>query len=90
MSILVRYQPSNLTREKYDQVNRAVEDSWPPDGLELHVLFGDEGSLRVSEIWESEEKWSAFGEVIGPALGEAGIEEAGEPEILAVHNLEKH
>jgi hypothetical protein len=92
MSIVVRYQPSSLTAEKYDETNRALEEAgveFPPDGLDYHVCFGSEGDLRVSEIWDSREQFEAFGERLIPVLTEAGIEFSGEPEIFEVHNLEK-
>lgn len=90
MSILVRHQPRNLTREKYDEVSRRMEEAgdWPPDGLDLHVLFGSEGSMRVSEIWDSEEQFQAFGERLFPVLSEVGVE-ADPPELLEVHELQK-
>jgi len=43
MSIVVRLSPTNVTREKYDEVAGRLESAglWPnPDGLEYHVLFG--------------------------------------------------
>lgn len=90
MSILVRHQPRNLTRDKYDEVSRRLEGSgdWPPDGLDLHVLFGSEGSLRVSEIWDSEDQFQAFGERLFPVLSEVGVE-ADPPEVLEVQELQR-
>jgi len=91
MSVVVRHQPTGLTKEKYDEVTRQMEGSgaWPPDGLDMHVCFGSEGELRVSEIWDSEEQFRAFSEQLKPALSEAGVEVAGEPEIFEVHELQK-
>jgi len=40
----------------------------------------------VSEIWESEEQWKAFGEKLMPVLAEVGIE-PGQPEQLPIHNI---
>ena len=90
MSVVVRHQPSGLTRERYDQVSRAMEGAghWPPDGLDMHVLFGTEGDLRVSEIWDSEEQFRRFFDQLKSALGEAGVEFA-EPDVYEVHELEK-
>jgi hypothetical protein len=53
VSIVVRYRPTGLTREQYADVSRRMEEAgaWPPDALEMHVLFGSDGDLRVSEIW---------------------------------------
>ena len=91
MSIVVRYQVVGLTRRQYDEVSRRMEEAgaWPPDGLQLHVLFGTEGDLKVSEIWESAEQLTAFGERIRPVLNEVGVQEAGEPEVFEVHELEQ-
>jgi hypothetical protein len=90
MSILVRHRPRNLTREKYEEVSRRMEEAgdWSPEGLDVHVLFGSEGSTRVSEIWDSEEQFQAFGERIFPVLSEVGVE-ADEPEVWEVHELER-
>ena len=88
MSILVRFSPANLTREQYEEVNRRLEATGDaePDGQQLHVCFGNEGELRVSEVWESEEKLRAFGEKLMPVLEDVGIQMAAEPEILPVVN----
>ena len=90
MSILVRHTPSNLTAEKYDATNEKIAEAglgWPPEGLELHVCFGPDDSLRVSEIWASREQWDAFAERLMPVLKDAGVEFSGEPEILEIHSI---
>jgi hypothetical protein len=92
VSIVVRFNPAKLTREMYDESVRRLEKAgaWPnPAGLELHVLFGDEGNLRVSEIWDSQEQLQAFGDQLMPILTDIGIEFSAEPEIFEVHNLAK-
>ena len=87
MSVLARFTPASLTAQQYDESVRRLEEGgdWPPDGLEYHVCFGSDPNLRVSEIWESQEKFAAFGERLMPLLAEVGIE-PGEPELLEVHN----
>lgn len=92
MSIVARFSPKNVTREKYDEVIRRLEQAgqWPnPPGLEIHVLFGSDGDLKVSEIWDSQESLQAFMEKVFPIMDELGIELAGEPEFFEVHNLVK-
>ncbi|SFK92622.1 hypothetical protein [Geodermatophilus ruber] len=91
MSIVVRFPVVGLTRQQYDEVSRRMEEAgmWPPDGMQLHVLFGTEGDLKVSEIWESPEQLRAFGEQLQPVLNEVGVQAAGEPEIFEVHVLEQ-
>lgn len=90
MSIVVRFNATNVTREKYDESLRRLEEAgaWPnPDGLAYHLLFGSERNLRVSEIWDSREQLEAFGEQLMPILADVGIEFAGDPEIFEVHNI---
>jgi hypothetical protein len=91
MSIVARFNPTNLTTEKYDESIRQLKEAgeFPPDGLEYHVFFGSEGSLRVSEIWDSREQMDAFGERLMPILADAGIEFSGPPEIFEVRNIVK-
>jgi hypothetical protein len=92
MSIVVRFQPANLTKEKYDSTNEKLEEAgveWMPEGLDYHVCFGEDGDLKVSEIWDSREQMEAFGEKLMPVLSDAGVEMAGEPQVFEVHNLEK-
>jgi hypothetical protein len=92
MSIVVRFTGApSVTTQKYDHCVSRLESQgdFPPDGLDYHVAFGSDGNFRVSEIWDSREKFEAFGPRLMPLLAELGIELAGEPEILEVHNIIK-
>jgi hypothetical protein len=90
MSVLIRFAPASLTAAQYDESVRKLEESgdFPPDGLDYHVCFGTEGTLRVSEIWDSREQLDAFGERLMPVLSEVGID-PGEPEVIEIHNIVK-
>jgi hypothetical protein len=90
MSILVRFTGApGLTPEQYDETmpRIAASGEFPPDGLDYHVAFIADGSFRVSEIWDSREQFEAFGPRLMPILAESGIELAGPPEIIEVHNI---
>jgi hypothetical protein len=90
MSILVRFTGApGMSAEKYDAVMPLIEASgeFPPDGLEFHVAFSSGGSFRVSEIWESKEKFEAFGPRLMPILNANGVELDGPPEVLEIHNM---
>jgi hypothetical protein len=92
MSIVVRFNPTNVDRAKYDESVRRLNEAglWPnPDGLELHVAFGADDNMRVSEIWSSKEQFLAFGEKLMPILSDIGIDFSGEPEVFQVQNLVK-
>ena len=90
MSVLIRFAPAALTSAQYDESVSKLEAAgdFPPDGLDYHVCFGSEGSLRVSEFWDSRHQLEAFGERLMPVLSEIGID-PGEPEILEIHNIVK-
>jgi hypothetical protein len=93
MSILVRFITApGMTAEKYDDTLPLIEEAageWPPDGLEYHVAFSTGDDFRVSEIWDSKEQFEAFGGRLMPILAANGVELAGPPEVLEVHNIVK-
>ena len=94
MSIVVRFKPTSLTAETYDESARQLEEAGVelrPEGLDYHVCFGTDGNLQVSEVWDSLEDFQAFGERLRlmPVLGELGIEFSGGPEIFEVHRIVK-
>jgi hypothetical protein len=88
MSILLRFEPASVTTEQYDEAVRRLEDAGeiPADGLDYHVCFMADGNLRVSEIWDSREKFDAFREKLMPVLSDVGID-PGEPKELEIHNI---
>ena len=91
MSIVVRFTPTGLTAEQYDRTIRLLEEreAFPPDGLDYHVCFGSDGNLVVSEIWDSQEQFEAFGARLMPILTEVGIQFSGAPQSFEVHNIMK-
>ncbi len=90
MSVLIRFAPTSLTAQQYDESVRRLREAgvFPPDGLDYHVCFGSDGNLRVSEIWDSREQLEAFGKRLMPVLTEVGIE-PGEPEVIEIHSIVK-
>jgi hypothetical protein len=91
MSIVVRFKPTNLTTERYDESIRRLKEAgtWPPDGLDYHVFFGSDENLHVSEIWDSQEQLEAFGQRLMPILAEIGIEFSGDPDVFEVRDIVK-
>jgi hypothetical protein len=90
--ILVRFTAAPaVTDEQYDETVRRLEKSgdWLPKGLEYHVAYRSDGKFRVSEIWDSREELDAFEERLMPVLDDVGIELAGKPEMLEIHNILK-
>ena len=91
MSIVVRFTPANLTSAQYDQTISALKETgdFPPAGLDSHICFGADGSLVVSEVWDSKEQFEAYLPRLMPILAEAKMEFDGEPAFFEVHNLIK-
>ncbi len=89
--MLVRFSPQGLTADQYEAVQSRLNEAghWPPDGLEYHVCFGENGQLRVSEIWSSTEQLEAFGQQLMPILADVGVNLAGPPEHLQILNQER-
>ena len=80
--------PGKSTTEQYDETIRRLEKSgdWLPEGLEFHVAFEAGGKLRVSEIWDSQAQFDAFGKRLMPILEDVRID-PGAPEMLEIHNI---
>jgi hypothetical protein len=91
MSILVRFAPASMTAEQYEAVGNQLQESWPPEGLELHVCFGSGDQLKVSEVWESREKLDAFQVTLLPILEQNGIDvRSTQPEFHEVVSFESY
>jgi hypothetical protein len=90
MSIVVRYPPSNVSKQQYDALRSDFEAAgdWPAEGCQLHVCFGPENDIRVSEVWDSQEHFQAWGDKLGPKMEQAGLQLSGEPEVFDVHVFE--
>jgi hypothetical protein len=91
MSVLFRFSPAGMTTDQYEAVRRRLSEAghWPPDGLEYHVCFGENGQLRVSEIWSSSEQSEAFGHHLMPILEGVGITFSAPPDQFEIHNQER-
>ena len=87
-SLLVRFTPASVTTEQYDETIHRLEESgdWLPEGLEFHVAFESGGKFRVSEIWDSQAQFDAFGKRLMPILEDVGID-PGAPEMVEIHNI---
>jgi hypothetical protein len=87
MAMLLEFTPSSFTTEKYDLTIRQLEEAGQgaPAGRLSHVAYGDPNALRVTDVWESQEAFEAFGRTLMPILKAAGVD-PGEPKVTPVHN----
>jgi len=96
MAIGVTFNFPGATIEQYEQVCRGINNGqpmraladWPGGGCLSHAAGATPEGLRVTDVWESPEKFQAFGEMLMPHLAQAGIEPA-EPTVFPVHNFVK-
>ena len=86
MAIGVFFYPEEMTSAQYDQIQQKLADAGQaaPKGRQHHFAFGDNDSIIVVDVWESQEDFVAFGEVLMPIIEEMGIEV--EPGMLELHN----
>lgn len=88
--IAMRFAPKHLSTAQYEEVKGrlAADGGFPPDGMLMHICFGEEGSLRVTEGWRDEASFEAFAARVMPMVEEAGIElERPEPLPVAVFEI---
>ena len=88
MAIVLHFSPSSMTADKYYEAIDRLQDAGAasPDGRMYHVAYGSADAVQVLDIWESEEKFQAFGETLMPILGELGVD-PGQPQPAEVHNV---
>jgi hypothetical protein len=88
---ICRMIETGATPEQYDQVrSRLGVDDSPPAGGQLHIAArGDDGKIRVIEVWDTREQAEAWGEKVRAVREELGFSTAGPPPItyFEVHRL---
>jgi hypothetical protein len=79
----------NVTPDQYNQVMRALElDKTPPSGSIFHVAGFTNGTMRVLDIWESQQAFEKFQkERLPAALQKAGINSQPKVQFFPVHNI---
>jgi hypothetical protein len=81
---------TGITPDEYDQMReRLGMADTPPPGGRFHVAaIGENGKIRIVEVWDSREDAEAWGEKVMAARTEAGFGD-GPPSIeyLDVHNV---
>jgi hypothetical protein len=94
VAIGVIFHFPGATIEQYEDVCRGLNNGqlmhsladWPGGGCLSHIAGMTAEGLRVVDVWESPEKFQAFGEQLMPLLDKAGIAPA-EPLIFPAHNF---
>ncbi len=87
MEINALFHPDGMTKAQYDEAveKLTAAGAWPPEGQLSHTCYGEDGDLRVADVFDSRESFDAFGQILMPILADVGIGNP-EPEISDIHN----
>lgn len=89
MSIVMSMEWAGITQDQYNQVMRNLDlDKNPPAGAIFHVAGFTSGTLRVLDIWESQQAFERFQKDRLPAaVQKAGITSQPKVQFYPVHNI---
>jgi hypothetical protein len=89
MPIITVFNLLTMTTEKYSQAIRGLEAAGQgkPKGRLYHVAARqDDGSIIVTDIWESAALLDEFGKTLIPTLNKVGVTPV-QPEVHPVQNI---
>ncbi|WAZ19947.1 antibiotic biosynthesis monooxygenase [Streptomyces cinnabarinus] len=95
MAIVAVFEVPGMTRDQYEQSADKVTGGrgavtasadWPVPGLISHTSAPTPNGWLVVDVWESDEAFQRFGEIIVPILRELGAPDV-EPKIYPVHTV---
>jgi heme-degrading monooxygenase HmoA len=92
MAILIITDASEDTLAHYDQVIKQLEAAGhgQPPGRQFHVAAEKGTGYVVTDVWESQEAFDRFFQILEPLLQQGGSRpEQGSMQILPVHNVIK-
>ena len=84
MAITVIFEFPNESIEKYDRALAEQPELRDQPGRSQHICFEMPGGWGVVDVWDSEEAFAKFGDVLGPTLQRLGL--SGEPKVYQLHN----
>jgi hypothetical protein len=87
---IARIVQTEVTPAQYDQMVETLGvGSTPPPGGVLHVaVVGENGKVRIVEVWDTREQAEAWGDKVAAVREAAGIGTGPPPvEYLEVHNV---
>jgi hypothetical protein len=89
MSTVIMQRWDSVTPAQYDQIRELVRwDVDVPEGMTFHVASFEGDTLRMLDIWDSEEQFMTFVQTrIMPAVAQVGM--AGAPDLIVtpMHDL---
>ncbi len=90
---IARFVKTTINADEYDQMvgRLGITDTPPPGGVFHLAAVGDDGVVKIVEIWDSREEAEAWGDKVAAAREAAGFgaDRAPSIEYLDVHNIVK-
>jgi hypothetical protein len=88
MALGFYFTPSSFSTADYDEVIKQLDaaGAGSPDGRLHHIALESDGNVQVFDVWESQEKFEAFGGTLVPIMTGLGAN-PGEPMVTPVHNI---
>jgi hypothetical protein len=85
---IARLVKTEITKDDYDQMlsKLGVQGTPPPGGVFHLAAVGDDGKIKIVEIWDSREEAEAWAEKVAAARQASGFAEPS-VEFLDVHNV---
>lgn len=87
---VARIVETQITPEEYEQMRErlGIGDAPPPGGLVHVAALGEDGKIRIVEVWDSREEAEAWAETVAAARNEAGFgDRPPKIEYLEVHRV---
>ena len=94
MAICAIFEFPGSTMEQYEEGTRELNNGqpfrslseWPVSGILSHVAGPTPDGWYVVDVWESEEAFQRFGQLLAPILEKVGMPPVA-PRVFPVHNL---
>jgi hypothetical protein len=83
----IYFAHEGFTPEKYDEAMSHLEGAGAgsPKGRSSHFALESDGVIQVFDVWESQEDFDAFGEILMPILSDLDVT-LGPPMASTVYN----
>jgi hypothetical protein len=90
MAVGFYFGSGTFSPAQYDETIKKLDEAGAgaPDGRLYHVALESDGNIQVFDVWESQEKFDAFGATLMPILTGLGAD-PGTPMVTPVHNIIK-
>ena len=88
MALGFYFAPTSMSSQQYDACISKLEAAGAgrPAGRLYHACFGASDKLAVFDVWDSQESFDRFGQVLMPILKEIGVD-PGQPQVMPIHNV---